>query len=773
MDITTNTTVDSAVSIESETFNADDMTVSKDFGAANSENMALETDAGSETSYTVESTDSLPDSSAVDAFEKDVTEKESELELRKFGRMATQISLRVFIILALFFVLLVFVISSRVKKSSRDDYSAFSQKIIEEDAGKISYWNEILLNDLRIYSDNDVTKAGRNEDIIRWIQTHRNIQNSYFNYILFCTPDGVGHSSEGGSRTVISKNFYRDIMQNNKETFVSNIDFQSDGTVCYYIARAAYNSAGKKIGVFAGAVKLDEIDRMVSALSLGKDGKVILAGSNGVLISHIRGEEHYMDLFYSDKAGYSGLDDIGKRTATGEVGEGYYKDPAGTKIFASFAPVPKTPWSVILTIPTSQIDENGNHMQIVISIIVCVIAVLILFVTVVLLEFAIRPLKAVGESIDQIASGDANLTRKLEVKSNNEVGRLGNGFNRFMEKLRTIVSGVKDSKETLQDVNVGLQQRINDNGNAIQEIITDLNNIDSQMQHQAASVTETASAVEEISKNIESLRGMIDSQADGVSNASAAVEEMIGNIRSVNHSVGYMAKAFTGLTEKAEEGISRQRNVDERIKLIDEQSKSLQEANKVISSIASQTNLLAMNAAIEAAHAGESGRGFAVVADEIRKLSETSTIQSKKIKEELKNIESSINEVVVASHASSESFATVSESIGTTQELVSQIQAAMEEQQTGSQQINDALKLMNDNTSEVREASREMAEGNKAILQEVNHLRETTEMIKTSMVQISNSAEKINESGRALDDISSSVRMTVDQIGGQIDLFTV
>ena len=98
------------------------------------------------------------------------------------------------------------------------------------------------------------------------------------------------------------------IVDDRKSTYVSDIDFQLDGSVCYYIARPAYNSAGQLIGVFAGAVKLDEIDAMVSELSMGKDGKAILVGSNGVLISHIRGVSKYMDLSYSDKAGYKGLD---------------------------------------------------------------------------------------------------------------------------------------------------------------------------------------------------------------------------------------------------------------------------------------------------------------------------------------------------------------------------------------------------------------------------------------------------------------------------------
>ena len=698
---------------------------------------------------------------------------EELIEQKKYKHLAVQFSLNILAVLVLTFAIQIFLTVRVAKKGSQGDYSDFSEKVIAEDAGKIQYWNEVLVNDLRIYSDNDVTKAGNAQDIISWLLSHENIRNPLFNYVVFCTPDGVGHSSDGKTITVISKPFFRSIMNDKQKQFVSNIDFQLDGTVCYYIARPAYNSRGELIGVFAGAVKLDEIDKMIGELSMGKDGKAILVGSNGVLISHIRGQEKYMDLSYSDKAGYRGLNEIAKKACAGETGEGYYYDEKGVKTFASYTSVPGTPWSAILTIPQSQIDEAGNTLRTIVTIISTIVGIVISGVCSALLFVAVQPLRVVRNSIRHIASGDADLTQQIVVKSKNEIGALGDGFNAFMAKLRTIISGVKDSKEMLGEVNIGLQKRIEENGLSIEAIISDLENIENQVSNQASSVSETASAVEEISQNIESLEKMIESQASGVTQASAAVEEMIGNIRSVNLSVGHMADSFDSLTKNAEDGIQRQKDVNVRIKNIEEQSKMLQNANKTISDIASQTNMLAMNAAIEAAHAGNAGRGFSVVAEEIRKLSETSSAQSKTIREELKKIEGSINDVVNASQASSDSFEAVNTSITTTQQLVLQIKSAMEEQQEGSKQIGDALKLMNDNTSEVSAASHEMAEGNKSILVEVDQLRDTTGVIRQSMDKISSSASNIRDSSNSLSEIANSVEAAVGQIGSQIDLFTV
>lgn len=590
----------------------------------------------------------------------------------------------------------------------------------------------------------------------------------YYENVAFYDKDGNAITADGRLMNFASRPYFSVAIQG--KDFMSDPAFSAvTGSILQHYSVPVYNLQNQPIGalvlVITGNTLLDVIKhidmggRMTPSIVNYKTGETIASmweqsGDTKELNSQL---EKVMAHILEGREGF----------------EDFIAPGTNTHLIVSYKHIPGTDWTTLGVAPYSFYFGTLTSMLTVLVIVILVTIIISTLLIILSVRVLIGPLKNVQDSITTIASGNADLTQRIAESSNDEIGDVVKGFNAFVGKLQDIVTNLQNSRNNLRTVDSELQTSTQDASASITEIISNIDSVNGQILNQAGAVNETVGAVSKISTNIESLESLIALQSESVAQASAAVEQMIGNINSVNTSVGKMIESFNHLTENSNAGTVTQGNANEKIMRIEEQSKTLQDANIAIANIASQTNLLAMNAAIEAAHAGEAGKGFAVVADEIRKLSETSTTQSKAIGSELQKIQETIKDVVSVSNATNTAFTSISMSITETSQIIAQIKGAMEEQQIGSKQIIDALKSMNSSTSEVKVASEEMTEDNKQILAEIDKLQLATDMIKDSIQQMQIGAQRINDTGVALSKISVKVGENIRQIGGEIDLFKV
>lgn len=543
-------------------------------------------------------------------------------------------------------------------------------------------------------------------------------------------------------------------------------DDQTGGSIVS-VSKAVYDGS-EFLGVVAVDYPLASITSLVDGIKGSSDEQAfILTGSGNFAVHSSYTSDD--DIRTVDNGRYKAIADILLSDSSSLV----RASMDGYEYFLKSSRISGTDWHFVMGVPVSTAGRFIRSISVLLCLGFIIMFAVLMAMVGMLLHHITKPLSTTAAALDTIAEGHADLSQRLTSASNDEIGSVVSGFNKFVEKLQSIIGDIKISKEDLARVDDDLQRGTDSTAQSIKGILSDIDDVTAQVSNQSSSVDQTAGAVNEIASNIESLRHMIETQAEGVQQASAAVEEMIGNIASVNQSVDKMAASFGDLETSARSGSEKQDAVNERIEQIESQSELLQDANTAIAGIAEQTNLLAMNAAIEAAHAGEAGKGFSVVADEIRKLSETSSLQSKTIGEQLQKIRDSIGQVVETSSESGAAFKSVSERIASTDEIVRQIKAAMDEQNEGSQQIVSSLHSMSDSMNEVSSASAEMSEGNKAILEEVQHLQNATLEIRQSVVGMAENAKNIHETGNMLSDISGKMQASISQIGNKIDQFKV
>jgi methyl-accepting chemotaxis protein len=659
--------------------------------------------------------------------------------------------------------------------SALDEYSSASNlALASARAAQLGALVDKLTTFLKPIAGSPQARSGDIAGIVGFIDGLKDAKPSEIDSMNYFDSTGTLISAAGRGADISDRDYFvKTVVEGGDSAIGSPVISRTIGVPVFVMARAVAGAGGR--AMIAAQVRLEDLSKVAGDIKVGSTGYGWIMDGTGLVLAHEdKGLIMKQNVLDTAKDGYSGYDGLGKAMLERESGSASWRGPDGVAMTTYFARIPSTPgWSLGISLQSREVARVRDGLVVLLVILVVAGIVASIGLSILIAGAIAKPLKLAAGEFRSLAEGDADLTASIAMDRGDEIGDLVRDFNAFLGKLRNIVGSMKAAQGQLAAIGRELGADSAMTSEAAALIAERTESSKARVESQAASVSESSSAVEQIAKNIENLDRLISTQSVGISEASASIEQMVHNIASISTSSEKMAAEFEELSSAARDGKESLSASVDRINHIGERSGALDEANRAISSIASQTNLLAMNAAIEAAHAGEAGRGFSVVADEIRKLSETSAGQSKAISQEIALMSRAIEEITESIRLTDAAFVGVDGRIAETERLVAEVRQAISEQKEGSSQILEALKGMNEVTQQVREGSAEMNSGNVMILEEMNRLRDGARELADGMKDVAEGGRMILESAEGVAGVAERTRSTIADMDAAVGRFKV
>ena len=559
--------------------------------------------------------------------------------------------------------------------------------------------------------------------------------------------------------------WYQQAMKNPGKIILTPSYLSTTGDVVIAFANTVQGQdASEPIGVAAAELSLSNLQGFMDSIRVGKNGYCLLIEQDGtILVDPKHANIVSKNIKDSGVPSYSSIANAGSEPFNMEIDNIIYY----AQVFNSDAFNGK----IVALVEKSELLELFRRLLINMTFITLGFFLLSFVLSFVLSSVLKGYFSRLEQIFQRITKGDTKV--RVNYKTNDEIGQLMRYFDEALEHMGIMLQTLVKEMKQMTDIGKTLTGDITKIEAASHHVVGNINGLKDEILRQASSVTEILSTVESSIRITNLLDSSIESQVISVEESVQQMEAITNNIKVVTETLRNNNDVIKTLLAKTLSGKEGARMANEVVTQIAEKSDSLLEASLIIQNIANQTNLLAMNAAIEAAHAGESGKGFTVVADEIRALAEESNMQGKQITLVLKDTIEIVNNLIVAGKGAENIFDEVyklTEEISKQEDL---IEKELKKQSEGTNIAFNMMKNIKDAGGGIKDGSSEMTEGNAAVLDEMKKLDALTRVITASMGEITEGAEEIEATIEEVNEKAKENSQSIDNITEIMDKFTV